>query len=782
MTRWVFFLLVVVVLVVAPPPSASRLQIVSVPYAQVPQWLDEHRLSVIEVLPSDESDMVSFVVREADHHWVRAADPSNHHRVREADAIMFKVLLWEPAPVGWKIISNNDEEPSVIVGADQVDFVRAQPETRWVEPWQPIRMHDAYGNWRVQSDERDVCNQTSPYFGCTPLWDAGLLGQGQILGIGDSGAYLRHCFFNDASCGPSTKTTPEPACGGTYLDPVCSSCVDYCLGGDGVNCHPAPSHHRSFNGYRTTVGDFDDRKVMHGTAVATVAAGSVVDSPLSQFLVNQGVVPRARLLMHDMSVDNGQSTVDVPSPLDTAYFPWFQTNGARVSSHSWGTPPISGYNSDSQAIDRWMWQNPDHLVVFSAGNEGDPVTFGNSLQIGPQAASKNALVVGATMGELELLLTFSSFAADEGLTAQSNATRWSANFLASFSSAGPTLDRRIKPDIVMPGQMVVTARADAARENDADGSCTWPDAIAGWSGTSFSAPLAAGYAVMLRQWAIERKGIANPSSALIKALFAAASRPLLGINYYYAAGNKMVEANQLPRPEWAWGHGRPVLEQLLDPVRTFLDERQSVSTGASITYCTRSYVYAHSTNTLDIALAWTDPPGTVGGNQYVTKLVNDIDLSAVDAACDVFYGNYRGVPDHDNNLEKLSIPVGNALAIDYAVYHLVVARAAKIQVPPQTWSLVINERNDAPQALQVQQITLDLATGTTNLPSYHPCSVMASTCHNQIAALMGSGGTPSASQLPSLSPSATRTPSASASSASTFALTSLIPLVVALLY
>jgi hypothetical protein len=778
--------------------SDVSVEVVIVPRAQVDEWLSVHRHQVLEVVAAESSDNeVTFVIR-IDHHVSNDArsttvssafgvrhktfsliDDNGSRATSTTTTTTYKVILWEPIDDqrwnGMEILINTPSEPSVVVSVDSasaktaIKFLMNQPQVRWIEPWQPVRVHDAYGNWRVQSDRKTVCNQTSPFFGCTPMWDSGLLGQQQVLGIGDSGLYLRHCFFNDVSCGPSIVASPQPACGGSsYLNPVCPACVPYCLSSDGVACHPLNSNHRSANAYRATEGDFDDRQVMHGTAVASVAAGSVVDSPLAQFLMNQGVVPAARLLMHDMSVDNGQATVDVPSPIDTAYLAWFQTNGARVSSHSWGTPPISGYNSDSQAIDRWMWQNPDHLVVFSAGNEGDPTTAGQYLQIGPHAASKNALVVGATMGELELLLMFGAFASQENLNAQSNATRWSSNFLASFSSVGPTLDRRIKPDIVMPGQMVMAARANAARQNDADGSCVWPDAVAGWSGTSFSAPLAAGYAVMLRQWAIERKGIQTPRSSLIKALFAAASRPLLGINYYDAPGNPMVEANQLSRPEWSWGHGRPVLEQLLEPSRTFIEnEAQWNLAGGFVAYCVRTSLFASSENVIDSALAWTDPPGSVSGSQYASRLVNDIDLSAVDSACDVFYGNYQNSPDRDNNLERVSLPVGNALGINSAVHHVFIVRAEKIQVPAQPWSFVINQRNSAPQPLSAEEMIVDLKRNQTNYPSYHPCSMIVTICRQEIGRLLGEGSPSSSS---SVTPSPSSSPSSSSSSASFFSM------------
>lgn len=36
----------------------------------------------------------------------------------------------------------------------------------------------------------------------TPLYDAGLTGDGEIVGVSDSGIDMDHCYFADDSCDP----------------------------------------------------------------------------------------------------------------------------------------------------------------------------------------------------------------------------------------------------------------------------------------------------------------------------------------------------------------------------------------------------------------------------------------------------------------------------------------------------------------------------------------------------------------------------------------------------
>ena len=94
----------------------------------------------------------------------------------------------------------------------------------------------------------------------------------------------------------------------------------------------------------------------------------------------------------------------------------------------------------SLAFDRFLYEHDDLIVVFAAGNNG----YFGPRTIATPANAKNVLSVGS----VHIRDIF-------------NDTLLHRNdyFVSPFSSMGPTYDRRIKPDIVAPGDYVVSALA-----------------------------------------------------------------------------------------------------------------------------------------------------------------------------------------------------------------------------------------------------------------------------------------------------------------------------------
>ena len=101
------------------------------------------------------------------------------------------------------------------------------------------------------------------------------------------------------------------------------------------------------------------------------------------------------------------------------------------------------------------------LVVVSVGNSGFTVNLDRKLSAPGDANGDSVLSIGSV----------------DSLGARSG-----------FSSKGPTVDGRIKPDLAAQGQQVLTPTADGA-----------PNSYVRLNGTSFSAPLVAGMAACLMQ-------------------------------------------------------------------------------------------------------------------------------------------------------------------------------------------------------------------------------------------------------------------------------------------
>ena len=191
----------------------------------------------------------------------------------------------------------------------------------------------------------------------------------------------------------------------------------------------------------------------HGTHVAAIAAGDGEASG-GQF---RGVAPAASIAavkVLDGSLRGSGATVI--SGID-----WVLANKAQygiriivLSLQTSSATCSAGTDAVSHAVNEAHAEGV--LVVVAAGNGGP-----GTCTIGAPAAAANALTVGAIAD-----------AGEDGFR------------LAPFSSRGPTLDGRIKPDVVAPGVAITSAGLS-------------PSGYATLSGTSMVAPFVAGVAALL---------------------------------------------------------------------------------------------------------------------------------------------------------------------------------------------------------------------------------------------------------------------------------------------
>lgn len=185
------------------------------------------------------------------------------------------------------------------------------------------------------------------------LHQAGLLGAGQVLGLGDTGVDTQACAFRDSSPVPYGHTS---------------------------------SDHRKIAGYFTAGGDQQDGPDGHGTHIAAAMVGHV-QSPDQ----NLGIAPRARLVVVDVERSNQPGTYNLPeATIETSYFDQFRLADALVVCSPWSFDQNAGLQN---RLDRYVWNHPEFLPVFPSGN-----VLADATEKSPQSpcSSKNALCVGAS--------------------------------------------------------------------------------------------------------------------------------------------------------------------------------------------------------------------------------------------------------------------------------------------------------------------------------------------------------------------------------------------------
>lgn len=262
----------------------------------------------------------------------------------------------------------------------------------------------------------------------------------------------------------------------------------------------------------------------HGTHVCGTIVGREIET--SQGLVG-GVAPDARIVLSSLLI-NKRDLVPGPDVRKLLEIP-NSTHQAYVHSNSWGDGLTLAwsqrpYSPAAFAIDAFVCDKPDALVIFSAGNNNDKMTSKTPKDvqkpsIGSHAAAKNCLTVGAS-GSTRVFDNVKSVKKDQ---------------MCTDSSRGPTKERRIKPDVVAPGYNVFSAHSrdpgvtyDAARAI----AEAYPDPKTMWkvrSGTSHATPLVAGCAVLLRE-ILQSNGCQVPPAALLKAVIINGADKLPGID------------------------------------------------------------------------------------------------------------------------------------------------------------------------------------------------------------------------------------------------------------
>jgi serine protease AprX len=210
----------------------------------------------------------------------------------------------------------------------------------------------------------------------------------------------------------------------------------------------------------------------HGTVMAGAIAGSGADSAEADRGAFTGVAPKAHLVSVKVAGRNG--AVDVSTILQGMHFvsAYKDQLGIRVMNLSWGVPSTQDPAVDplNYAVQR-LWQQ-GIVVVVAAGNSGP--TAGT---ITKPADDPLVLTVGAYN--------------DKGTGKLEDDSH------VDWTSAGPTAQGLVKPDVVAPGRSLTLARSYGSKvEVDNPKALVSPSYIRG-SGTSQAAAVVSGVAALL---------------------------------------------------------------------------------------------------------------------------------------------------------------------------------------------------------------------------------------------------------------------------------------------
>ena len=357
---------------------------------------------------------------------------------------------------------------------------------------------------------------------------------------------------------------------------------------------------------------------------------------------------------------DGYSLTGLPLNL----YPFFEDAyawGSRIHSNSWGDfTKLGEYTDDSQAVDQFIWDHPDMMILYSAGNSGvdanwDGYVDGDSID--SPGTAKNALTVGASenyrlSGGYNPGGTCSTYFQCWGLDFPVNPTRddrlsQNSEELAAFSGRGPTDDLRIKPDVVAPGTNILSTRSQVASGTGWGTHANTYYLYMG--GTSMATPLVAGAAAQVRQYYVVGRGHATPSAALLKATLinSAVDIPGYGVTTQEAG-------RPIPNNHEGWGR--------VDVGAATSGDRQFVDGDSVGDKQTSSYTFGvdYSTNPFKVTLVWSDYPASLAS---AVDLVNDLDLEVTAPGGTIYYGNNfsggwsvpGGSADRVNNVESVYI-------------------------------------------------------------------------------------------------------------------------------
>ncbi|TDR22488.1 S8 family serine peptidase [Marinicella litoralis] len=540
---------------------------------------------------------------------------------RDYPTDQIKALIKKYVPTAEFIQSNihqGDNRIAIQLSASDLDEklnqLAALEPVQWINRYVAEKFANNEAVAAVQATSSTTTNR--------PIFDQGIFGTGQIVGVADSGLDRNEDWFVHHNNGSGVVTaitnfadTNPPAMG--PLSPDNKVIAYWVMPG------AEPYDSGTYHGTHVSGSVAGDRGSCIGSCNGETPS---ISSPLNSGYDNDdGMAPNAQILFQDIGSPSGLTGVG-SSPM------WEQANaaGAKIHSNSYGASTFGEYVSSDHNVDRSLRELNDMIIVFAAGNDDG---FDNTTSSPGNA--KSVLTVGAL-------------------------NHGNSSLVAGFSNRGLTDDGRLKPDISATGTSIQSAAGDSNNSNVVDSPSRRST-----SGTSMATPITAGTLALLRQYFTDGfypTGSANandsltPSGPLMKAMI------LNGTNTDVGFDSKDA------------GWGRPWLENTLPFTGSnrnikFWDvtHDNGLSTGESTTFD----VDVLAGEEFRATLVWYDVPGPTGSG---VTLVNNLNLT-VTTPGGAYLGNQfdllgvsttGGSADNINTVEQIrfTAPVTGSYQID----------------------------------------------------------------------------------------------------------------------
>jgi serine protease AprX len=357
-----------------------------------------------------------------------------------------------------------------------------------------------------------------------------------------------------------------------------------------------------------------DDMMGHGTHVAGIICG---DGTASEGKI-KGIAPQSQIVSIGIIDNNGR--IDLPLNLGKL-FQIASDNEAKIINLSWGYKVNGAYQHTASNVDEYIYNNPEILIVVAAGNEeydkmgnlayktlGTPATAKNVLTVGAATSRRTIPVINQTWGQIEPQ-KFPSLPYSE------NKLISAIDIPSINSSRGPTEYDSIKPEVLAPGNYILSARANSSTITTTNAKY-YDENYVFETGTSMAAPLISGLAALIREYLRTIHNYNKPSAALIKAI-------IIGSSYKIDNTRKPPLDNSLAEvgfPDFDQGFGLVNVNNLLNTQTVKLyyadiynkDDKalESRSPAGGIIKSYRDYAFEISGDNgdLSITLCWTDIP------------------------------------------------------------------------------------------------------------------------------------------------------------------------------